>query len=239
MSDLKPLSDLEQRPPTKQPRTPTRLGDILLQRNLITQQQLDDALIEQRFKKQPLGEILIDQQIISPKQMQRSLKLQSMLRLAAMVTGAAVAPMIAATELDSSTDHRSILKSTYNQLYHPAGYSDQNRDPITYRTSQLGSELNPLDSEINNGTRALGLLLAMNYTHPTEGFNHPYHLEKVSSDTHLVTKLTTKIKSHIKAPVHQLLMGEYSGGVDQFNQGVAYKAIWSNKGVKLNIKYQF
>ena len=48
-------------PPTK------RIGELLLERRLITQRQLDDALLQQRTTKAFLGEILVSVGAITPE----------------------------------------------------------------------------------------------------------------------------------------------------------------------------
>lgn len=57
--------------------TKKKLGDILLEKGIITKEQLEDALKEQEKTKIPLGQILIDRGLISPGVLGEILALQS------------------------------------------------------------------------------------------------------------------------------------------------------------------
>ena len=50
------------------PNKKMRLGDILIQSGIITQEQLDNALILQKEKNKKLGELLIDEKILTEEQ---------------------------------------------------------------------------------------------------------------------------------------------------------------------------
>ncbi|UTA47441.1 hypothetical protein L1F30_14930 [Simiduia sp. 21SJ11W-1] len=71
-----------------------KLGELLLDRKLITQQQLADAISEQQRHAKPLGEILLERKIISARQLSRTLKWQALLRAAMLVSsfGLAASP---------------------------------------------------------------------------------------------------------------------------------------------------
>jgi len=49
------------------PRQEKRLGELLLENGLLTQEQLDDALREQKLKRLPLGQILLAQAVVDEK----------------------------------------------------------------------------------------------------------------------------------------------------------------------------
>ena len=203
---------------------PSRLGDLLLQRNLINHEQLDNAIAEQRESHQPLGEILVEHKIITRRQMQRSLKWQSIIRLAAVVTSFTLSPLVAASD----------FKREYQVGYHQSDNFEQ------------------LDQNMASGTQLLGLLLKVSDASQVSDMSHHYGLgssyessNRYSLDApketavSLVNQLTSEFKSYIEAPVVTLLKGGYSGGVDPYSEGMVYKAKWSDKGVKLNVKYQF
>ena len=58
---------------------PSRLGELLLQRRLITEQQLQSAMMQQAREQRPLGEILLRQRAITARQLKRTLKWQQLL----------------------------------------------------------------------------------------------------------------------------------------------------------------
>jgi hypothetical protein len=204
---------------------PNRLGELLLQRKLINHEQLNSAIAEQRQSHQPLGEILVEHQLITRRQMQRSLKWQSIIRLAAVVTSFTLSPLVTAGD----------FKREDKIGYHQSGNFEQ------------------LDQNMASGTQLLGLLLKVNdASQVSNELSHHYGLgssyepnsgyplnASKETITSLVNQLASELNSYIEAPVVTLLKGEYSGGVDSYSEGMVYKAKWSNKGVKLNIKYQF
>jgi type IV pilus assembly protein PilB len=51
----------------------TRLGDFLLERGLLSQQQLDDALAKQKEALKPLGEILLQMKVLEGSQLAHAL----------------------------------------------------------------------------------------------------------------------------------------------------------------------
>lgn len=57
--------------------------------------------------------------------------------------------------------------------------------------------------------------------------------------THPAARFADLITDQIRTPVRTLLKGEYRAGADPFSRGTVYQADWSDKGVKLGIKYQF
>lgn len=65
----------------QQPHQQHRLGDLLIEAGLITQQQLQQAIsFQQQHREQNLGQILIAQQSLSQRQLNRALKKQRWLR---------------------------------------------------------------------------------------------------------------------------------------------------------------
>ncbi len=68
-----------------------KLGQLLLDRHLISPQQLADAIAAQRQQAIPLGEILVQQHLISERQLARTLKWQSLLRTAMLVSSFSLA----------------------------------------------------------------------------------------------------------------------------------------------------
>lgn len=72
---------------------PYRLGSLLLQKKLISQDQLDTALRHQREQGLHLGEALIDLGFINEKQIKRALNRQSRVRFYAAVVTFCMAPV--------------------------------------------------------------------------------------------------------------------------------------------------
>ncbi len=71
----------------------SRLGLLLIRKGLITSAQLDSALQIQLTSNKLLGEVLIDQGFLSPKQLSRALKKQSRYRFIAAFIAMILGPM--------------------------------------------------------------------------------------------------------------------------------------------------
>lgn len=70
----------------------SRLGQILINKGLITSAQLDAAIKVQLVSRQRLGEVLIEQGLLTQQQLSKALKKQSNLRLAATLVAALMSP---------------------------------------------------------------------------------------------------------------------------------------------------
>ena len=70
----------------------SRLGQILINKNLITSQQLDAAIQLQLTSKKRLGEILIEQGLVTEKQLHKALRKQTNLRLVTTLVAAMMMP---------------------------------------------------------------------------------------------------------------------------------------------------
>jgi hypothetical protein len=70
----------------------SRLGQILINKGLITSAQLDAAIKVQLVSHKRLGEVLIEQGLLTQKQLSKALKKQSKLRLAATLVAALMSP---------------------------------------------------------------------------------------------------------------------------------------------------
>lgn len=71
----------------------TRLGDILLEKGLISDEQLQYAINSQKTSQLPLGEILIQNKWISQWQIKRALRTQSKLRNAILTSILSLSPL--------------------------------------------------------------------------------------------------------------------------------------------------
>ncbi|UZE96056.1 hypothetical protein [Alkalimarinus alittae] len=72
----------------------TRLGDLLLDSNVITQQQLDDAIIAQTHTDKHLGDILVEMKLVSRWQVWKLLKLQRHLRNTILTSVLSLSPLM-------------------------------------------------------------------------------------------------------------------------------------------------
>lgn len=70
----------------------SRLGQILINKGLITRQQLDEAIKLQLTGHKRLGEILIEQGCLTERQLHKALRKQTNLRLAATLVAALMLP---------------------------------------------------------------------------------------------------------------------------------------------------
>ncbi|WLQ12308.1 immunoglobulin domain-containing protein [Hahella aquimaris] len=74
----------------------TRLGDLLLERNLITQEQLERAMSLQKTSHKKLGEILVEEHLVSDRQIRRTLKIQRNLRRTVLTSVLTLSPLFLA-----------------------------------------------------------------------------------------------------------------------------------------------
>lgn len=88
----------------------SRLGHILLEKGLITQQQLETAISLQISTKQRLGEVLISQGLINAKQLKKALHRQTNLRLTATLVAALLSPF----QLVSAETRTAALQSAHD-----------------------------------------------------------------------------------------------------------------------------
>jgi len=78
---------------TSQESVKTRLGDILLKKGLISDEQLQSAIDAQKSSHLQLGEILIGMQCVSQRQINRALNVQSKLRNAVLTSILSLSPI--------------------------------------------------------------------------------------------------------------------------------------------------
>ena len=72
--------------------TQSRLGQILINKGLITTTQLDAAIQVQLVSNKRLGEVLVEQGLLTEKQLTKALKKQTNLRLTATLVAALLSP---------------------------------------------------------------------------------------------------------------------------------------------------
>jgi len=92
-----------------------------------------------------------------------------------------------------------------------------------------------LKHQINSPVRILSksILMLIPASDPTAGAT------EFQRDATPVARFADMVKHQIRTPVRTLLKGEYRAGADRYTRGTVYQADWSDKGMKLGIKYQF
>lgn len=95
----------------------TLLGHLLIERNLISREQLDQAIRLQKLTQRQLGQILVEQNLISERQIRRLLRVQKRLRTTLLTSILSLTPFAlqgcgggaaAATEETSATVIQSV-----------------------------------------------------------------------------------------------------------------------------------
>lgn len=95
----------------------SRLGQLLIDKGLISTKQLDAAIALQLLGKQRLGEILIEQGLISERQLAKVLKKQTSLRLTATLVAALLSPF----QIANADINRPAVSSSLSQAQAPRG----------------------------------------------------------------------------------------------------------------------
>jgi len=71
----------------------TRLGDLLRERGLLSESQIQSAVALQQQSGKPLGQVLVDMRLLSQRQLDRTLKQQSLLRNALLTAVLSATPL--------------------------------------------------------------------------------------------------------------------------------------------------
>ncbi len=126
----------------------SRLGNLLLRRQLITEAQLNEAI---RYHKShpelPLGETLVLKRFITPKQLKRTLRWQSSIRCATVAMAFTMLPLhavSAATQKTVPNNTKTPNKWTsYNQLVAPnrTVKPEQTADDGAWHINQTNSSI--------------------------------------------------------------------------------------------------
>lgn len=72
----------------------TRLGSLLVERQLISEDQLNRAIAEQKQSRKQLGQILVEQNLVSGRQLRSLLRLQRRLRATVLTSVLSMTPLI-------------------------------------------------------------------------------------------------------------------------------------------------
>ena len=97
--------------------TQSRLGQILINKGLITSAQLDAAIKVQLVSHKRLGEVLVEQGLLTERQLNKALKKQTNLRLTATLVAALLSPF----QMASADIQRMQLSASISQQEVPPG----------------------------------------------------------------------------------------------------------------------
>ncbi|MDP3848459.1 MAG: hypothetical protein Q8R10_18735 [Pseudomonas sp.] len=95
----------------------SRLGQLLIDKGLVTAAQLDSAIKLQLTSSKRLGEIFIEQGVLTERQLSKALKKQNSLRLTATLVAALLSPF----QMASADMQRQTPPSMTSQLQTPRG----------------------------------------------------------------------------------------------------------------------
>lgn len=109
-----------------------KLGEMLVQRQLISREQLQSAIALQQQTRQPLGEILVNLQLISERQLIRTLKWQQMLKAAMLISSFTLA--------GSPCFASEAQRLTHQLVANPANYSQASLNPGTAKRATAHRE---------------------------------------------------------------------------------------------------
>ena len=110
----------------------SRLGQLLIDKGLISLEQLDSAIKLQLTSNKRLGEILIEQGTLTERQLTKALKKQTNLRLTATLVAALLSPF----QIASADIGRQQAPSSAEQLQTPRGMQALSEDEMSNVSAQ-------------------------------------------------------------------------------------------------------
>lgn len=110
----------------------SRLGQLLIDKGLISSAQLDSAIKLQLTSHKRLGEILIEQGLVTERQLSKALKKQSNLRLTATLVAALLSPF----QMASADIQRQQAPSIASQQHLPRGMQALSDDEMSSVSAQ-------------------------------------------------------------------------------------------------------
>lgn len=112
--------------------TKTRLGNLLVEKGVISSAQLEQAIVAQQASRKPLGEILVEQNIITARQLKRTLKRQQALR------GALVTAVLSACPFQFCAANDHVMNHMIDQ---PAAEQQSSLDSISLGSIFAGMDM--------------------------------------------------------------------------------------------------
>lgn len=126
----------------------SRLGQILINKGLITSKQLDAAIQQQLVSRKRLGEVLIEQGLLTEKQLSKALKKQTNLRLTATLVAALLSPF----QMASADIQRMQPSSSISRQELPRGMQSLSDSEMSEVSAQgLDNALQGLLLQAENG----------------------------------------------------------------------------------------
>ena len=156
----------------------SRLGLLLIRKKLITSVQLDDALQIQLITHKRLGEVLIEQGALTPRQLKKALKKQSRYRLVATFIAMILGPMSFGAFAGQSTSSQIPGQASQSQIDHYQGLKALDDESLDLIQGQ----------GLNTPQQAFGNLLASANANGAEGL-HQDALSELGPLNDIVTAL--------------------------------------------------
>lgn len=198
-----------------------RLGELLLERHLITPQQLAAAIAVQQRDQRALGAILVSQQLLTERQLRRTLRWQHWLR-----------QTIAASTVSFSCLTFSCLQTASADETLGSGFvADQ---------AEVGRLV---DAAANWRPASRGM--SASYSQSSTSYNlsgytgDSYRAGEKRGHERQRRRFEQDIRDSIGDTMYVFLKGEYSGGVGRYEEGLRYTAKWDDDEIKIDFRYQF
>ena len=137
----------------------SRLGRLLVNRGYISEQQLEDALAQQRVSGQRLGEVMICQGIITNRDLDRTLKHQKRYRYTAAFVALVVAPLqpiaaFAATTQVASASSDAIAAEQINAFKSKTGLKSLDDGEMAGVSAQgITEDIQSLMMQVDGGVK--------------------------------------------------------------------------------------
>ncbi len=129
----------------------SRLGQLLIDKGLVTVAQLDNAIKLQLTGNKRLGEILVEQGVLTERQLNKALKKQTNLRLTATLVAALLSPF----QMASANIDRSAEPSSLSQLETPRGMQALSDNEMSSVSAQgLNDVLQGIFAQASSGSDA-------------------------------------------------------------------------------------
>lgn len=191
----------------------SRLGRLLINRGYLTEQQLEQGLLRQRESGMKLGEVLIAENWISEKDLQRVLKHQSRYRNAAALVAMATLPFQPVVSFAASNPGTDQPAQVSGQLHRQSGLQ-----PLT-------------EAEMSGVSARSGLGILAQYDRVVDMAGQPS--DDVGSPGALDAVEGIKLAAHVFVPVLSFLDSDLTISGVHYREGEPQYAIRSDGGITL------
>jgi hypothetical protein len=124
---------------------PYRLGTLLVEKHLISQDQLDKALLFQKHNDLPLGQALIQLNMLTERQLKRALKKQSRIRLYAACAAFFIAPFSMMCQAQDSDGIETLPEYTHTQVADNHYADEYSYSNFAVNQNSNGSQINMVE----------------------------------------------------------------------------------------------